>query len=191
MIWHHPSAPVAAAMADVGITINMFEKTSYRRGVVEGIILYTLGRLGLLLSPTSLPEWVGLLAPLLFLTLQYFVAPFWATRRILSTRRERLSKRFLVLGPLLAAYCWGIDALITLGLGMPVTNFFESQQGPVFQRLLSSGENALSLLDWGFYELRTMVFLVAFFTLTVICTRLARGGFLRFTMPAGKNRVTL
>jgi len=33
--------------------------------------------------------------------------------------------------------------------------------------------------------------LFAFFPIIVICTRLAKGGFLRVTMPAGGNRVTL
>jgi hypothetical protein len=39
--------------------------------------------------------------------------------------------------------------------------------------------------------LRSAALLFSFFTLTVVCTRLAQGGFLRFTMPAGGNRVTL
>ena len=29
----------------------MFNKVSYRRGVIEGVILYTLGRLGALIRP--------------------------------------------------------------------------------------------------------------------------------------------
>jgi hypothetical protein len=33
--------------------------------------------------------------------------------------------------------------------------------------------------------------LVVYFTIAVVCTRLANGGFMRFTMPAGNGRVTL
>jgi hypothetical protein len=45
--------------------------------------------------------------------------------------------------------------------------------------------------DLGLYVLMTAALLFALFTLAVVCTRLAQGGFLRFTMPAGGNRVTL
>ena len=168
----------------------MFNKTSYRRGVIEGVILYTLGRLGALLNPAIFPDWIYVAAPLLFLLLQYLIAPFWATRRITSTRRERLSKRFWLLGPRLAALCLGIDILITLAFGLPV-GLFGVPQGSALLRMLTPGRNSLTLLDFGIYEIRTAALLFALFTLTVICTRLAMGGFLRFTMPAGGNRVTL
>ena len=65
----------------------MFNKTSYRRGVIEGIILYTLGRLGALITPAVFPGWLFIAAPLLFLALQYLIPPLWATRRIQSTIR--------------------------------------------------------------------------------------------------------
>ncbi len=168
----------------------MFNKVSYRRGVLEGVILYTLGRIGALINPAVFPGWVFVVAPLIFLSLQYLLAPMWATRRIVSTKRERLSKRFWLLGPRLAALCLGIDLLITLAFGMPV-NLFGTQQGSVLMRLLTSGPNHLTLVDFGVYELKTAALLFALFTLWVICMRLAVGGFLRFTMPAGGNRVTL
>lgn len=169
---------------------SMFNKTSYRWGVIEGIILFTLGRLGSLLTPTILPGWLFVFAPLIFLTIQFLVAPFWATRRIVSTKRERLSKRFWLLGPRLAALCFGIDLLITLAVGLPVS-LFGIQQGPALLRLTTSGANHLTLVDFGIYEVKTAALLFALFTLSVLCTRLAIGGFLRFTMPAGGNRVTL
>ena len=168
----------------------MFNKTSYRRGVIEGILLFTLGRLGSLITPTIFPDWLFILAPLIFLTLQFLFAPFWATRRMESTKRERLSKRFWLLGPRLAAICFGIDLVITLAFGLPV-NLFGVQQGSALLRLLTSGTNHLTLADFGIYELKTAALLFALFTLAVLCTRLAMGGFLRFTMPAGGNRVTL
>ena len=169
----------------------MFNKVSYRRGVIEGVILYTLGRLGALISPEVFPDWLFVAVPLVFLLFQFLLAPYWATRRMASTKRERLSKRFLLLGALLAAICLGIDVLISLSMGLAVNAFGGLQQGPALWRFFASGPHHLSLLDYGFYELRTAGLLFALFTLTVVCTRLAQGGFLRFTMPAGGNRVTL
>jgi hypothetical protein len=169
----------------------MFRKVSYRRGVIEGVLLYTLGRLGALITPAFFPDWVYVAAPLLFLIVQFLVAPYWATRRIQSTKRERLSKRFWLLGPLMAAICLCLDLFISLAIGLALYTFNGVQQGPALWRFFASGPNHLSLLDFGIYELRSAALLFAFFTLTVICTRLAQGGFLRFTMPAGGNRVTL
>ncbi|MBA2391689.1 MAG: hypothetical protein H0V70_02955 [Ktedonobacteraceae bacterium] len=168
----------------------MFNKVSYRRGVLEGVILYTLGRLGALMNPIIFPDWTYVAVPLLFLLLQYLIAPVWATRRMTSTKRERLSRRFWLLGPRLAAICFGIDIVITLVFGMAVGSF-SAPQGPALARLFTAGRNHLALLDLGVYELRTGALLFALYTLAVICTRLAMGGFLRFTMPAGGNRVTL
>lgn len=169
----------------------MFNKVSYRRGVIEGVIVYTLGRLGALITPAFFPDWVFVAAPLLFLTLQFLVAPLWATRRIQSTRRERLSKRFWLLGPRMAGICFAIDLALSLVVGLAIFTFTDVQRGPVLYRLFATSTNHLSLLDFSFYELRSAALLLAFFTLTVICTRLAQGGFLRFTMPSGGNRVTL
>ncbi len=169
----------------------MFNKVSYRRGVIEGVILYMLGRFGALITPAFFPAWVYVAAPLLFLILQFLVAPYWATRRIQSTKRERLSKRFWLLGPRMAAICFCIDLIIALTMGLALYTFNGVQQGPALWRFFAIGPNHLSLLDFGIYELRSAALLFAFFTLTVICTRLAQGGFLRFTMPAGGNRVTL
>ncbi len=168
----------------------MFNKVSYGRGVTEGIILFTLGRLCALISPSFFPDWTYVAAPLLFLLLQYIIAPFWAIQRIASPRRERLSKRFWLLGPRLALLCFGVELLITLFLG-EATGSYGLQLGPVVIRLFVRGSQHLSFGDWGIYELRVVITLLALHTLTVICTRLAKGGFLRFTMPAGGNRVTL
>lgn len=169
----------------------MFNKVSYRRGVIEGVLLYTLGRLGALITPAFFPNWVFVAAPLLFLVLQYLLGPVWATRRIVSPKRERLSKRFWLLGIRMAVLCLGIDIVLTLAIGLPVNALGGIQQGPALWRLFINGSNHLSLLDLGLYELKSAALLFALFTLDVICTRLAMGGFLRFTMPAGGNRVTL
>ncbi len=169
----------------------MFNKVSYRRGVIEGVILYTLGRLGALITPAFFPDWVYVAAPLLFLVLQFLVGPLWATRRIQSTKRERLSKRFWLLGPRMAAICFCIDLFISLTMGLAIYTFGGVQQGPALWRFFVNGPNHLSFLDFSMYGLRSAALLLSLFTLTVVCTRLAQGGFLRFTMPAGGNRVTL
>jgi hypothetical protein len=172
----------------------MFNKISYRQAVIEGVILFTLGRLGMLINPVIFPDWAYIAVPLLFLACQY-LAPVWTTRRMTSSRRERLSKRFWLLGPYLAALCLGIDLLITLAIGLPargpVDEWVPQGSGPVIVRLFSNGTNHLSMNDLGLYVLMTAALLFALFTLAVVCTRLAQGGFLRFTMPAGGNRVTL
>lgn len=169
----------------------MFNKVSYRRGVIEGVILYTLGRLGAIITPAFFPGWLFVVAPLLFLLLQFLIAPYWATRRIKSTKRERLSRRFWLLGPRMAAICFCIDLVVSLVVGLALFTFEETQQGPAIWRFFASGQSHLSLFQFGVYELRSAALLLSFFTLTVVCTRLAQGGFLRFTMPAGGNRVTL
>lgn len=170
----------------------MFDKVSYRRGVIEGVIIYTLGRLGALITPAAFPDWVVVAGPVCFLFFQFLLAPFWTARRIKQFgKRERLSRRFWLLGPLLAATCLGIDIVFSLAVGLAIYTFAGVQQGPVLARLLAGGSSHLALLDFVLYELKNAAALFGFFTLTVICTRLAQGGFLRFTMPAGGNRVTL
>jgi hypothetical protein len=170
----------------------MFDKVSYRRGVIEGVILYTLGRVGALITPTVFPDWVVVAAPVCFLFLQFLLAPYWATRRIKQWgKRERLSRRFWLLGPLLAAICVGIDILLSLVAGMALYTFDGVQRGPALMRFFASGASHLSFVDYASYELKNIAALFALYTLTVICTRLAQNGFMRFTMPAGGDRVTL
>jgi hypothetical protein len=170
----------------------MFDKVSYRRGVIEGVIIYTLGRLGALVTPTAFPGWVLVAAPVCFLFFQFLLAPFWATRRIKQWgKRERLSKRFWLLGPFLAALCVGIDIVLSLVAGLALYTFDGIQRGPALVRFFASGVTHLSFADYAFYELENIALLFALFTLTVVCARLAQNGFLRFTMPAGGNRVTL
>jgi len=168
----------------------MFNKVSYRQGIIEAVVIYTIGRLGALITPAFFPDWTFVVAPLLFLAFQLLVPPFWATRRITSTKQERLSKRFWRLGPLLAVICIGIDLFLSLVAGLPVSQF-DIQRGPVLMRLFASGPNHLTLAGFAWLELRSAALIFVLFTVLVICTRLASGGMLRFTMPAGGNRVTL
>jgi hypothetical protein len=168
----------------------LFNRVSYQRGIVEGVIIYALGRLGALITPTIFPGWTFVAVPLLFLVFQYILPPVWAARRMTSTKRERLSRRFWLLGLRIAAICLVLDLLISLAFGLGV-GMFDVQHGPVLMRLMTGGPNHLSLLEFGFYEVRAAVVLCTFYTIAVVCTRLAGGGFLRFTMPAGGDRVTL
>ena len=165
-------------------------KVSYRRGIIEAVVIYTIGRLGALITPAFFPDWTFVAVPLLFLTFQYLVPPFWATRRITSTKRERLSKRFWWLGPRMAAICISIDLLLSLLAGLPVGQF-DIYRGPVLLRLFASGPHHLTLLQFALLELKSAALTFVLFTLIVICTRLANGGMLRITMPAGGNRITL
>ena len=170
----------------------MFDKTSYRRGILEGILLYALGRLGALITPAFFPGGLVIAAPLCFLLFQFLLAPFWSTRRIKeASKRERLSRRFWLLGPRLALCCLLLDIVLSLTVGLAIYSFFGVQQGPAFGRFVAAGASHLSLADYSIYEARNAALMFALYTLTVICTRLAQNGFLRFTMPAGGNRVTL
>jgi hypothetical protein len=168
----------------------MFNHVSYRRGLIEGVVIYTLGRLGALITPAVFPDWLFVAVPLLFLACQYLLPAFWATHRIASTKRERLSKRFWLLGLRIAGLCLSIDLLISLSCGLALGPY-GVQEGPVLLRMQAGNVHHLSLLEFGLSELRMAALLFAFFPIIVICTRLAKGGFLRFTMPAGGNRVTL
>lgn len=168
----------------------MFDTIGYRRGMLEGAAIYTLGRLGALITPTAFPDWVVVAGPVCFLLFQFLLAPFWTARRIKQvSKRERLSRRFWLLGPRLAALCLGIDLVLSLVAGQAIYTFTAVQQGPVLAHMLSGGQ--FPLPDFTLYEIKNAAALLGFFTLTVICTRLAQGGFLRFTMPTGGNRVTL
>jgi hypothetical protein len=138
-----------------------------RRAMAEAIVLFSLGRL-VSLAPVSLwPALLLPLVPLLWLGLM-FLAPVWAALRVVSTRREKMSQRFWLLGPQLAlcgALANAVLALLTRTTGTP-------QQFLLGEAILFGA-------------------LAVYFTIAVVCTRLANGGFLRFTMPAGNGRVTL
>src|SRR5260221_3514160 len=119
----------------------MFNKVSYQRGVIEGVVLYTLGRLGALITPAFFPGWVYVAAPLLFLVLQFLAGPLWATRRIQSTKRERLSQPLWLLGPRIAAICFVIDLFISLTLGLAHLTYDSVQPSPALSRFSVTGSS--------------------------------------------------
>lgn len=167
----------------------MFRRTTMRRAIIEAIIIYIAGRL---LAMVDITVWPAALFPVeLVLRLALFIAPpVWAAMRVVSTRREKMSRRFWRLGPLLAVYCTLADATIALTLG----DFYllgGRASGPDIARFSAHGSNALSPVGFLTGELITLSLLVIYYMIAVVCTRLANGGFLRFTMPAGKGRVTL
>jgi hypothetical protein len=114
----------------------------------------------------------------------------WATLRVVSTRREKMSRRFWRLGWQLALWCTLADAAVALFLGE--ANLLGGPAGPPdVTRFGAAGDTALTPAGFLVGELVTLVLLAVYYTIAVVCTRLANGGFLRFTMPAGKGRVTL
>ena len=169
----------------------MLRRTTMRRAIIEAIAIYIAGRLLAMVDFTAGPAAIVPLPLMLVLRLALFVAPpVWAAMRVVSTRREKMSRRFWRLGPLLAVYCTLADATIALALG----EFYPMggpASGPDIARFTAHGSDALSPVGFLSGELILLFLLMVYYTIAVVCTRLANGGFLRFTMPAGKGRVTL
>jgi hypothetical protein len=163
-----------------------------RRAISEAVVIFTAGQLLAMISPGV---WPAVLDPVVLpvtwiLRLALFIAPpVWAAMRVVSTRREKMSRRFWWLGPRLAIYCTMAGALVALLLGE--SGAFGPTSGPDIVRFFAHGRGALSLGAFIVGQLVTLSLLLVYFTIAVVCTRLANGGFLRFTMPAGRGRVTL
>ena len=170
----------------------MFRKTTMRRAMLEAVAIFTAGQLVAMVPPGM---WPAILNPIVLpvtwmLRLALTIAPpVWAALRVVSTRREKMSRRFWWLGPRLAVYCTLMAAAVCLLVGE--SDAFGPTTGPDIARLFAHGRAALSPLSFISGQLVTFSLLLIYFTIAVICTRLANGGFLRFTMPAGKGRVTL
>jgi hypothetical protein len=168
---------------------RLFRRTTMRRAIIEAVGIFVVGRL-LAMAPASL--WPAALFPLILVLrlVLSFSPPVWAALRVVSTRREKMSRRFWNLGWQLALFCTLADAAIALSLGE-----FELLGGPAgppdLVRFGLQGAGALSPGAFVVGEAQTFVVLAIYFTIAVVCTRLANGGFLRFTMPAGNGRVTL
>ena len=160
-----------------------------RRAIVEATGIYVVARL-LAMVPASF--WPLAIFPLILILrlVLTFGPPVWVAARVVSTKREKMSRRFRNVGWQLAAVCALADALIALFVGD--FYFLGGPAGPPdIARFGLRGAQALSLGAFVIAEIGTFVFLALYFTIAVICTRLANGGFLRFTMPAGNGRVTL
>jgi hypothetical protein len=170
---------------------RIFRRTGYTRAILEGVIIFTAYRLLMMVSANTWPGGAILIGVLLLLLVLHFLPPIWAAMRVVSTKREKMSRRFWKMGPILAGLCMLVELGVTLGLGNTSALIGPDGKGSVWAQLTASGAGHLSLGTFLINELGTLAFLVIYFTIAVVCTRLANGGFMRFTMPAGNGRVTL
>lgn len=166
-----------------------FRRTTMRRAIAEGVLIFVAGSLLALVPVDFWPFFVYPLILVLRLAL-YFAPPVWAATRVLSTKREKMSRRFWKLGAQLAVLCALVNAAFSLVVG-DVSLWGGTVSRPDLARFGAHGADGLSVGSWLLGELILFVGLAAYFTLAVVCTRLANGGFMRFTMPAGDGRVTL
>lgn len=167
----------------------IWRRTTLRRAVAEGVAIFLIGRL---LAMVPLDVWPAAVFPLVLIArlVLSFSPPVWAAARVVSTKREKMSRRFWKLGLTLALWCTLADAVVALVLGE--FNLLGGPAGPPdLTRFGLHGAHALTPGGFLVGEVLTVVLLAIYFTIAVVCTRLANGGFLRFTMPAGDGRVTL
>ena len=168
------------------------QRVHFGRAIAEGTVIFVVWRL---LELLPIDFWPAGIFPLVLLGLLVlrFLPPVWASMRIIATKREKMSKRFFKLAGVLATTCIAADLLIALFIGDAAQPFGGPTFGPNIARLFAHGahSHSLSLLTLLGTELATYGLLLAYFLIATICTRLAQGGFLRFTMPAGDGRVTL
>jgi len=167
----------------------MFRKTTMRRAIIEGIAIFVAGRLLGLVPIIFWPFW---LVPfvLVMRTLLFIAPPVWTAMRVKSTKREKMSRRFWRLGPTLALLCIAADVVIALALG-EATLLGGAAGPPDIMRFGATGGTHLAIGDFLLSTLERLMIFAVYYTIAVVCTRLANGGFLRFTMPAGRGRVTL
>ena len=77
----------------------------------------------------------------------FIIPPVWAAMRVKSTKREKMSRRFWILGPELALFCVIADVLIGLFLGDALT--FGGPAGPPdIVRFSATGADHLAISDF-------------------------------------------
>ena len=167
----------------------MLRKTTMRRAIIEGILIFVAGQLLGLVPISFWPFWLFPFV-LVVRTLLFIAPPVWAAMRVKSTKREKMSRRFWRLGPTLALLCIAADMVIALALG-EATLWGGAAGPPDIARFGATGAAHLAIGDFLLSALTRLVIFAIYYTIAVVCTRLANGGFMRFTMPAGKGRVTL
>lgn len=168
----------------------MFRKTTMRRAIIEGLIIALIAQ-GLALIPISF--WPPAIYPVVLIlrTLLFLTPPVWAAMRVVSTRREKMSRRFWRLGPGLAALVWALGLLIELFIGETLVPWGGLSTAPDIARLGVGAPATLAFGAFALAALENLGVLLVYYTIAVVCARLANGGFMRFTMPAGNGRVTL
>jgi hypothetical protein len=169
---------------------RVFRRTSYARAVIEGVIIFGAYRL-LEMLPRATWDGAALIAFFFLLLILEFLPPVWAASRVISTKREKMSRRFWKMGPILAGICILLDLGVTLSLGNADMLIGADGNGPVWARLQPGAAHPLTWVSFLTGEVGFAIFILIYFTIAVVCTRLANGGFMRFTMPAGNGRVTL
>ncbi len=183
-------APIAPRAVQAGeASSGLWRRVGYRRAVIEAAAIFALWRL---LALVPITFWPPALFPVVLLALLAlrFLPPVWAALRLIATKREKMSRRFFRLALDVALICGGVDALAALAVGEPAQPFGGPTFGPDLPRFFATHHH----LDFGaflFTELAMFGLLLVYSVIAVICTRLAQGGFLRFTMPSGNGRVTL
>jgi hypothetical protein len=167
----------------------MFRKTTMRRAVIEGLLIYVAGQL---LALIAIDVWPAVIFPVVLIVRMtlFVLPPVWAAMRVVSTRREKMSRRFWLLGPTMAVFAALISAVITLVAG-ETGSLGGIISKPDWVRFGMSGAAGLTPGAFALGALGNLGLLLVYYTIAVIFTRLANGGFMRFTMPAGKGRVTL
>ncbi|MGH2518032.1 MAG: hypothetical protein ACRDHP_20505 [Ktedonobacterales bacterium] len=168
---------------------RIWRRTTMRRAIAEAVVIFIAARL---LAMVPADFWPLFLFPLILILrlVLTFSPPVWAAARVVSTKREKMSRRFWNLGWQLAALCAIADATIALVLGD--FYFLGGPAGPPdITRFSMRGTQALTPGAFLLAEAGTFIFFALYFTIAVVCTRLTNGGFMRFTMPAGNGRVTL
>jgi hypothetical protein len=184
-----PEAPPAAVRRAHAPASRIWRRTTMARAMGEGVVIYLAGRLLAMVAPSVFPAPLFPAVLVLRLVLS-FSPPVWAALRVTSTKREKMSRRFWWLGPQLALACVVADSVVALALGDAL--LLGGAAGPADAwRLAHAGAQHLTLGAFFWGQVALLVTLTIYFTIAVVCTRLANGGFLRFTMPAGNGRVTL
>src|SRR5262249_50043964 len=129
----------------------MFRKTTMRRAIAEGALIYTFGLLLALPRPDFWPMLIfGGVSPRRLAL--YALPPVWAAMRVVSTKREKMSARFWRLGPILASWCALISALFVLFIGQTDGQWGGLLDGPAGTpasgRFFASGAEQLTPLDF-------------------------------------------
>lgn len=167
----------------------MFRKTTMWRAVIEGLLIYLAGQL---LALVAIDVWPAVIFPVVLIARMalFVLPPVWAAMRVVSTRREKMSRRFWLLGPTMALPAALISAAIALVAGEtgPLGGIITP---PDWTRFGLSGAAGLTPGAFALGVLGNLGLLLVYYTIAVVLTRLANGGFMRFTMPAGDGRVTL
>jgi hypothetical protein len=168
---------------------GLWQRVTFQRAIAEGVVIYALWRL---LELVPITFWPPALFPFILLGLLVlrFLPPVWASLRVIATRREKMSRRFFTLAAILASLCALTDAGISLAVGDAAQPFGGPTFGPDIARFFATHHH-LGLGTFFVGQLANYGLLLGYFLIATICTRLAQGGFLRFTMPSGNGRVTL